>query len=197
MNHCSRCLRAGRLLLIAAALGSCQSHRHASPTRATRASGTLVTSPVGPTDIILDGDTADWPEGAVIASNDGTAGGVVAALRAQNMVGVPVSGQDGDIAALNRIAKGMQTVSVWKDARALGKAAGTFAAQLADGTKVADIPGAKPWTSPARKVTIQSVFLKPIAITRDNLKMVIDADWATKEQVCLGVEPAKAPPACK
>src|SRR3546814_380261 len=54
---------------------------------------------------------------AVIASNDGTAGGAVAALRAQGLEGLPVSGQDGDHAALNRVAKGLQTVSVWKDAR--------------------------------------------------------------------------------
>jgi D-xylose transport system substrate-binding protein len=71
---------------------------------------------------------------AVVASNDGTAGGVVAALTAQGMEGIPVSGQDGDHAALNRVAKGTQTVSVWKDARALGKAAGEIAAQLASGT---------------------------------------------------------------
>lgn len=61
---------------------------------------------------------------AVVASNDGTAGGVVAALTAQGLDGIPVSGQDGDHAALNRVAKGTQTVSVWKDARELGKAAG-------------------------------------------------------------------------
>jgi D-xylose transport system substrate-binding protein len=59
---------------------------------------------------------------AVVASNDGTAGGVVAALAAQGLAGlVPVSGQDGDGAALNRIALGTQTVSVWKDARELGR----------------------------------------------------------------------------
>ena len=57
---------------------------------------------------------------AVVASNDGTAGGVVAALTAQGMEGIPVSGQDGDHAALNRVALGTQTVSVWKDARDLG-----------------------------------------------------------------------------
>ncbi len=63
---------------------------------------------------------------AVVASNDGTAGGAVAALAAQGMAGrVPVSGQDGDHAALNRIALGTQTVSVWKDARELGKRGGT------------------------------------------------------------------------
>src|SRR3546814_8599801 len=39
---------------------------------------------------------------AVVASNDGTAGGAVAALRAQGLEGLPVSGQDGDHAALNR-----------------------------------------------------------------------------------------------
>ena len=42
---------------------------------------------------------------AVVASNDGTAGGVVAALTAQGLQGkVPVSGQDGDQSALNRVA---------------------------------------------------------------------------------------------
>ena len=62
---------------------------------------------------------------AVVASNDGTAGGAIAALAAQGMAGaVPVSGQDGDHAALNRVALGTQTVSVWKDARVLGNKAG-------------------------------------------------------------------------
>ena len=134
---------------------------------------------------------------AVVASNDGTAGGVVAALRAQNMVGIPVSGQDGDVAALNRVARGEQTVSVWKDARELGRAAGTFAAQLASGTKLADVKGAQVWSGGAKKLPIPSVFLKPIAITRENLNVVIDAGWATKAQVCAGVVPAKAPAACK
>ena len=59
---------------------------------------------------------------AVVAENDGMAGGVVAALTAQGMAGsVPVSGQDGDHAAINRVALGTQTVSIWKDARDLGK----------------------------------------------------------------------------
>jgi len=50
---------------------------------------------------------------AVVASNDGIAGGAIAALAAQGMAGpVPVSGQDGDHAALNRVALGTQTVSV-------------------------------------------------------------------------------------
>ena len=77
---------------------------------------------------------------AVVAENDGMAGGVVAALEAQGLAGqVAVSGQDGDAAALNRIALGTQTVDVWKDARELGKAAGEAAVALANGTALADV----------------------------------------------------------
>ena len=72
---------------------------------------------------------------AVVASNDGTAGGVVAALASQGLAGnIPVSGQDGDIAALNRIAKGYQTVSAWKNACDLGRAGVDVAIALAEGT---------------------------------------------------------------
>src|SRR5207237_5562305 len=68
---------------------------------------------------------------AVLSETDGMAGGVVAALQAQGLAGkVPVSGQDGDKAALNRVAAGTQTVDVWKDARLLGKTAGDAAIQL-------------------------------------------------------------------
>ena len=74
---------------------------------------------------------ADNDVQAVLSENDGMAGGVVAALEAQGLAGtVPVSGQDGDQAALNRVALGTQTVSVWKDARELGKAAGEAAIAL-------------------------------------------------------------------
>jgi D-xylose transport system substrate-binding protein len=72
---------------------------------------------------------------AVVCSNDGMAGGVVAALTAQGLEGIPVSGQDGDHAALNRVALGLQTVSVWKDARELGRRAARAAIELARGLR--------------------------------------------------------------
>jgi D-xylose transport system substrate-binding protein len=134
---------------------------------------------------------------AVVASNDGTAGGVVAALKAQNMAGIPVSGQDGDIAALNRVALGEQTVSVWKDARELGKEAGTAAAQLAKGGKLKDVKGTKEWDGGTKHIKMVSMFLKPIPITKANLDVVIKGNWATKAQVCAGVNAAKAPADCK
>ncbi len=129
---------------------------------------------------------------AVVASNDGTAGGVVAALTAQGMQGIPVSGQDGDFAALNRVAAGTQTVSVWKDARALGKAAGEIALALAGGTAMDAVAGAVKFTTPGGN-EVNAVFLAPIPITKDNLSAVVDAGWITQEALCQGVTAGPAP----
>jgi D-xylose transport system substrate-binding protein len=129
---------------------------------------------------------------AVVASNDGTAGGVVAALTAQGMQGIPVSGQDGDHAALNRVALGTQTVSVWKDARELGRAAGEIAVALAGGTAMDAIPGTVKFTTPGGN-EVNATFLAPIPVTRDNLSVVVDAGWITKEALCQGVTAGPAP----
>lgn len=122
---------------------------------------------------------------AVVASNDGMAGGVVAALTAQGLAGMPVSGQDGDHAALNRVALGTQTVSVWKDSRALGKAAGEIAVALASGTAMDKVEGSAVFKSPGGK-ELNSVLLKPIPIQKDNLNLVLDAGWITKDELCQG-----------
>jgi D-xylose transport system substrate-binding protein len=124
---------------------------------------------------------------AVVASNDGTAGGVIAALTAQGLQGkVPVSGQDGDQAALNRVALGTQTVSVWKDARALGTAAGVAAAFLCGNPDIKQVPGVGVFKSPGGNDMI-SQLLTPIPITKDNLDVVLDAGWITKDALCKDV----------
>jgi D-xylose transport system substrate-binding protein len=125
---------------------------------------------------------------AVVASNDGMAGGVVAALEAQGLAGqVAVSGQDGDIAALNRVALGTQTVSVWKDARELGRAAGEAAVLLAQGTPLEEIPETLIFDSPGGN-QMTSILLTPIPITQDNLDVVVDAGWISTDELCQGVE---------
>ena len=79
---------------------------------------------------------------AVLSENDSMAGGVVAALEAQGLAGqVPVGGQDGDLPALNRVALGTQTVSVWKDSRILGEAAGEAALELCANPDLASVDG--------------------------------------------------------
>jgi D-xylose transport system substrate-binding protein len=132
---------------------------------------------------------------AVLSENDGMAGGVVAALEAQGLAGsVPVSGQDGDQAALNRVALGTQTVSVWKDARELGTAAGKAAVALCADPDVAKVAGTAPFTTPGG-IDVTSILLNPIPIKQDNLNVVIDAGWITKDAACAGVE-AGSVPAC-
>lgn len=126
---------------------------------------------------------------AVLAENDGMAGGVVAALEAQGLAGeVAVSGQDGDLAALNRVALGTQTVDVWKDARLLGQAAGEAAVALAQGTALEDVPNTVAFDSPGGN-SMTSIFLTPQPITQDNLDVVVDAGWISQEELCQGVKP--------
>ena len=129
---------------------------------------------------------------AVVASNDGTAGGVVAALTAQGMEGIPVSGQDGDHAALNRVALGTQTVSVWKDARALGKAAGEIAVALAGGSMMDAVDGAMMFDTPGGN-KMNAMLLAPVPVTAENLGVVVDAGWIPQDVLCQGVSGGPAP----
>jgi D-xylose transport system substrate-binding protein len=125
---------------------------------------------------------------AVISENDGMAGGVVAALTAQGLAGsVPVTGQDGDKAALNRVALGTQLVSVWKDSRVLGKMAGEAAVALIGGTAMDALPGVAKFSGGKKGVEMNSILIPPNPITKDNLNDVIDAGWISKEEACAGV----------
>ncbi len=145
---------------------------------------------------------------AVLSENDSMATGVVAALDAVG-IKIPVSGQDGDTAALNRVALGTQAVSVWKNAFALGKTAGSVATQLCAGTALTDVKApsdlppdaapasldAMPFTTPGGN-TVQSIILTPTAVTKENVKATVDAGWVTKEQVCAGVPAGSLPDVC-
>jgi D-xylose transport system substrate-binding protein len=126
---------------------------------------------------------------AIVSENDGMATGAAAALDAQGLLGtVVLSGQDADVAALQRVAAGDQAVSVWKDARALGTAAGEAAVQLAGGATLADVEGTGEfvYTNKETQVatTLVSILLTPIPITQENLDLVVDANWISAEDLC-------------
>lgn len=134
---------------------------------------------------------------AVVSENDGMASGVVAALKAQGLAGtVPVSGQDGDLAAINRVAVGTQTVSIWKDSRALGKAAAEAAVAIANGKKAAELPGVAKFNKGKKGVEMNAILLQPNPITKDTLNVVIDAGWISKDKACADVK-AGSVAACK
>jgi len=125
---------------------------------------------------------------AVLSENDNMAAGVTAALNGNTDGKVKIGGQDGDPAALNRVALGTQVVSVWKDATELGDAAGKAALELCKDPDISKVTGAKP-----RKTTGGldgfGLELKPIPITKDNLQVVLDANWITKDVLCKDVTP--------
>jgi len=131
---------------------------------------------------------------AAVVENDGMAGGAVAALKAQGLAGVvPVSGQDGDHAAINRVALGTQTVSIWKDARDLGRVSAERALDLAAGKKASTLEGVKPFSGGPNKVQVDGILLTPLAVTKDNLNVIVDKGWITKAEVCAGVKPEMTP----
>ncbi|HYI21345.1 MAG TPA: substrate-binding domain-containing protein [Candidatus Limnocylindrales bacterium] len=124
---------------------------------------------------------------AALVENDGMAGGAIAALEAQGMAGtIPVSGQDGDQAALNRVALGTQTVSVWKDARELGTASGEAAIALCENGDPSAVAGTAPFTTPGGN-EVAGILLEPIPVTQENLNVVLEAEWIDEETLCQGV----------
>jgi D-xylose transport system substrate-binding protein len=162
---------------------------------------------------IIDKAVADGtPIDAILAENDSTALGVVAALTAKNYGYPPLSGQDGDPANLNNVAQGKQYVDVWKNANELGKAAGAAALELCKGTAPGDVSlpdglldasvaptaglAAQDFDTPGGN-TVSSFILQPTPLTAENLQVAIDGGQISKEDLCAGVDPATAPDACK
>ena len=163
--------------------------------------------------IIDAANSANQKIDAVLAENDSTALGVVAALKAKSYANIPVSGQDGDTANLQNVAAGTQYVDVWKNANELGKAAGAAALQLCNGTKMADLalpdglilPANAPaagnkvqdFTTPGGN-TVKSFILNVQPITQDNLQLILDAKWLTKDVLCKNAATGPTPAAvCK
>ncbi|SCY37757.1 sugar ABC transporter substrate-binding protein [Alkaliphilus peptidifermentans] len=106
---------------------------------------------------------------AILAPNDGTAGAAIQALAAQGLAGdVPITGQDAEKAAAKRIVEGTQSMTIFKDTRALGQAAIEIAIDLAEGKNVK--------TNGAvdnGKFDVPSVLLEPDVVTADNIREVL------------------------
>ncbi|OGS13559.1 MAG: hypothetical protein A2234_01430 [Elusimicrobia bacterium RIFOXYA2_FULL_58_8] len=117
---------------------------------------------------------------AVLAPNDGTAGGAIQALALYKLAGrVPVTGQDAEAAAAKRIMDGTQTMTVFKDTRQLAAAAFGAAMSFAAG-------GRAPvnTTVPNGKKDVPSLLLEPVAIDRNNIgKILVQGGYLPREEV--------------
>lgn len=123
---------------------------------------------------------------AVLSENDNMATGVTAALGGNADGKVKIGGQDGDPFALNRVALGTQVVSVWKDATELGTEAGKAALELCADPDISKVTGAVK-SKTTGGLDSYSRLLNPVPITKDNLQVVLDANWITKDDLCKDV----------
>jgi D-xylose transport system substrate-binding protein len=120
----------------------------------------------------------------VLAANDGTAGGAIAAMKAAGITSLPpVTGQDAELAGIQRILAGEQYMTVYKAIKAEAAAAATLAFDLASGkTPEASMVNGKVNNG---SVDVPSVLLVPVAVTKDNVASTVVADgfW-TAAQIC-------------
>jgi D-xylose transport system substrate-binding protein len=118
---------------------------------------------------------------AVVASNDGVAGGAIQALAEQKLAGkVLVSGQDAELAACQRIVAGTQSMTVYKPIKLLATKAAEVAIKLA--RKQPHGEATKPINN--GKMDVPSILLLPVAVDKDNMAATVIADGYQKvEQV--------------
>ena len=116
---------------------------------------------------------------AIVASNDGTAGGAIQALAAQHLAGkVPVSGQDADLAAVKRVMDGTQAMTVYKPLKLIAGEAAKLSVQLVRGETPAF--NAKYDNDHAQ---INTILLQPILLNKSNVDLVVKDGFYTQQQL--------------
>ncbi len=125
---------------------------------------------------------------AVVCANDGTAGGAIAALSEQQL-NVPVTGQDAELSACQRIVEGKQAMTVFTDINALASLAAEVAYEVAQGNEY-----------PTSKVTnngtkdVPSVLFEAVSVDKDNImEVVINSGFHSFEDVYRNVPEDERP----
>jgi D-xylose transport system substrate-binding protein len=120
----------------------------------------------------------------VYAANDGTAGGAIAAMKAAGIHPLPpVTGQDAELAAIQRILAGEQYMTVYKAIKPEATAAAELAYALCRGEKPDESKVI--YRVDNGKIDVASMLLVPVAVTKDNLMQTVVADrfWSV-DQIC-------------
>ncbi|GAA0416137.1 solute-binding protein [Acrocarpospora corrugata] len=128
----------------------------------------------------------------VYSANDGMAGGIAEAIRLSGAKpGTPLTGQDAELAAIQRILLGTQTMTIYKPIMPQAQSAAHMAIDLAAGRRLR----APTTVSNSTVKGIPSMVIAPMVVTRDNIKgtVVQDGFWSVKE-ICA---PEQLKAACK
>jgi D-xylose transport system substrate-binding protein len=121
----------------------------------------------------------------VYAANDGTAGGAIAAMKAGGVSPwPPVTGQDAELAAIQRILTGDQYMTVYKAIKPEAEDAAILAFDVATGVNIPAGATNNQTTNNGPK-NVPSILLTPVAVTKANIKDTVVADgfW-TRDQIC-------------
>jgi D-xylose transport system substrate-binding protein len=123
----------------------------------------------------------------VYSANDGNAAGIVAAMKSNGVdpTKIPITGQDAQLDGVQRILAGQQYMTVYKAIKPEAEAAAQLAVNLLQGTQPA--AGVVNGKTNNGTLDVPSVLLKPVAVTKDNVKDTIIADGFWKpSQICVG-----------
>ena len=116
---------------------------------------------------------------AIVASNDGTAGGAIQALASQKLSGkVPVSGQDADLAAVRRVLAGSQAMTVYKPLKLIATEAAKLSVQLVRNEK----PSFNAQYDNGFK-KVNTLLLKPTPLTKANIGILVKDGFYTDAQI--------------
>jgi D-xylose transport system substrate-binding protein len=125
----------------------------------------------------------------VVSANDGMAGGIIAALKAQSLQGkAPTTGQDASLEGIQNVILGYQGVTAFKDFRLQAPAAAQIVAAILSGKKPTNING----TIANGQVKVPSVFLPVVAIDKSNVRKLVTNGWIKSQfggvaKVCKGL----------
>jgi len=120
----------------------------------------------------------------VYAANDGTAGGAIAAMKGVGVTPIPpITGQDAELAGIQRVLSGEQYMTVYKTVKQEAEGAAALAVALVKGE---DPPSGLVTTQVDNgQGSVPSVILTPVAVTKANVKdtVIKDGYW-TAAQIC-------------
>ncbi len=125
---------------------------------------------------------------AVVCANDGTAGGAIAALSEQQLL-IPVTGQDAELAACQRIVEGKQAMTVYLPLQKLAKKAAEVAFDIASGNDVKTNTTVKNASK-----EVPAILIEAVAVDKDNMmEEVIGSGFHTFEDVYRNVPEDQRP----
>jgi len=115
---------------------------------------------------------------AIIASGDDMASGVLDAMKIDK-VSLPIlTGQNATVDACRNIIQGLQTMTIYKDAKKISSEAAILAMKIAKGEKIKTTT-----TRSNGKIDVPSILFDPVVIDKNNLRKLLVPHYVTEDEL--------------